>query len=342
MRLLLTTDAVGGVWRYSVDLALGMAALGVEPVLAVLGPAPSQDQVAEAAGVRLVATGLPLDWTAAGSGELAQASEKLAALAALLGVDGIHLHSPALVGTARWPAPVVAVAHSCVGTWWRAVRGGRPPDDFGWRIAATEAGLRRASAVIAPSAAHAAAMRAVYGPVGIHVVHNGAAPPASGGVRARAVLTAGRLWDEGKGLAALDRAAARLDAPVRSAGPRQGPNGAAATLPHIEDLGTLDKPGMVRAYAAAQVYCSMAAYEPFGLSVLEAAGAGMRLVLSDIPTFRELWDGVAVFVSEEGLVEALGKALDAAADGEVQVRAGRYTLEKMIDGTLAVHSGACG
>jgi glycosyltransferase involved in cell wall biosynthesis len=30
--------------------------------------------------------------------------------------------------------------------------------------------------------------------------------------------------------------------------------------------------------------------------VLEAALAGCALVLSDIPTFRELWDGKAVFV----------------------------------------------
>lgn len=38
-------------------------------------------------------------------------------------------------------------------------------------------------------------------------------------------------------------------------------------------------------------------FEPFGLAVLEAAQAGCPLVLSDIPTFRELWDGAATFVA---------------------------------------------
>ena len=54
------------------------------------------------------------------------------------------------------------------------MRGGAPPADFGWRIAATGAGLRVADAVIAPTAAHAQAVRDVYGPVAIEVVHNGA------------------------------------------------------------------------------------------------------------------------------------------------------------------------
>jgi glycosyltransferase involved in cell wall biosynthesis len=46
----------------------------------------------------------------------------------------------------------------------------------------------------------------------------------------------------------------------------------------------------------AAIFVSPARYEPFGLSVLEAATVGCALVLSDIPTFRELWDGAALFV----------------------------------------------
>jgi glycosyltransferase involved in cell wall biosynthesis len=41
---------------------------------------------------------------------------------------------------------------------------------------------------------------------------------------------------------------------------------------------------------------SPAVYEPFGLTVLEAATAGCALVLSDTPSFRELWEGAALFV----------------------------------------------
>ena len=339
--VLLTTDAVGGVWRYSVDLARGLAERGVTVVLAVLGPAagaPQRAEVEAVSGVRLVETGLALDWTAEGPAELNEAGRRLATLAALLGVGSVHLHAPALMGDAAWPAPVVVVCHSCVGTWWRAMREGAPPEDFAWRIEATGAGLRRAAAVLAPSASQAAAMRAVYGKMAIAVVHNGVEPrDEPGGARERAVLMAGRLWDEAKGAAVLDRAAVGLGAPVRAAGAVAGPNGAAVALEHMELLGTLDAAGMLAAFGGARVFCSMARYEPFGLAVLEAAQAGMRLVLSDIPTFRELWDGVAVFTDEAGLPEALRAALDDGGDGGARERAGRYTAEAMVDGVWAAH-----
>jgi glycosyltransferase involved in cell wall biosynthesis len=63
--------------------------------------------------------------------------------------------------------------------------------------------------------------------------------------------------------------------------------------------------------AARPVFVSAATFEPFGLAVLEAAAAGCALVLSDIPTFRELWDGAAMFappgdaMAFEGAVHAL-------------------------------------
>ncbi len=358
--LLMTTDAVGGVWRYSLDLGAGFVARGVPTTLAVLGPAPSERQreAARQAGLLLIDTGLPLDWTAADEAALAVSTAALRRMAAR--AAAVHLHAPALVGSERWPAPVVAVAHSCVGTWWRAVRGGELPEDFRWRTAATAAGLHAADALIAPSAAHAAALRAVYGPLPVHVVRNGRArePSPSGrglgeglsasshphpdslprgeGERKRLILTAGRLWDEAKNAAALDRVAPALDAPIRAAGPVRGPNGAAIDLPNLELLGELDAMG--RAYADASVFASMALYEPFGLAVLEAAQAGMRLVLSDIPSFRELWDDAAIFVgSERELRPALQHALDASGDGGAQVRAARYTVDAMVEGTLAVH-----
>ena len=345
-RLLVTTDAVGGVWRYAVDLAAGLTDRGIETVLAVLGPPATTAQRREAEAVpnlHLVQTGLPLDWTATSPADLAQASSKLASLAALTGATAAHLHAPALVGARPWPVPVVVVAHSCVGTWWRAVRGGDMPDDFRWRTDATAAGLHLASAVIAPTAAHAALLQDVYGPVAAQVVHNGRDPtPVPAGPRDRAVLTAGRLWDEGKGVARLDGAAASLGAPVRAAGPVQGPNGATAAFTHLDLLGTLGPAAMSTAYAAATVFASTARYEPFGLAVLEAAQSGMALVLSDLPGFRELWDGAALFVADGRLPAALRRALDDPAPlaAAARQRATRYTLDAMTNDTLAVHRAA--
>ena len=362
-RLLLTTDAVGGVWRYSLDLARGVADVGVEPVVAVLGPAPSAEQREEAAGLRLIETGLPLDWTADNAAELGAVASALQRLAAAERADSVHLHAPALAGAKRWAVPVVAVAHSCVATWWAQVRGGPLPADFAWRTDATRTGLRSADAVIAPTRAHADAVRRAYGDVPITVVHNGAPlllplPPGEGrgegcpdgktltqpspGGRGRhterSVLTAGRLWDAGKNAAALDGVASALGVPVRAAGPVDGPNGARIELPNLHLLGTLGHAAMRRAYAEATVFASLAHYEPFGLSVLEAAQAGLRLVLSDIPSFRELWDGVARFVAVgDDPAPALRAALADSGDGGAADRASRYTIAKMIEGTLAVH-----
>src|SRR3546814_3716322 len=56
------------------------------------------------------------------------------------------LHTPALVSAGRYPCPVIALLHSCVATWWEAVRGGPMPEDFNWRAALVAAGqIGRAS-----------------------------------------------------------------------------------------------------------------------------------------------------------------------------------------------------
>ncbi len=123
-----------------------------------------------------------------------------------------------------------------------------------------------------------------------------------------AVLTAGRLWDEGKNVAALDRAAVHLPFNICAAGPVQGPNGAAIELTRLDWLGTLEPLALHEVMARTQVFASTALYEPFGLAVLEAAQAGCALVLSDIPTFRELWDGAALFVAAIGLRCDRGRA----------------------------------
>ena len=58
----------------------------------------------------------------------------------------------------------------------------------------------------------------------------------------------------------------------------------------------------------AAIFALPARYEPFGLTVLEAGLSGCALVLGDIPSLREVWDGAALFVSPDQpdtLAEAL-------------------------------------
>ena len=174
----------------------------------------------------------------------------------------------------------------------------------------------------------------------VAVVHNGRdALPAGRGRRERAVLTAGRLWDDGKDAPLLDRVAPRLSAPVRAAGPSAGPGGAEVRLRHVRLLGPLDEAGIADALAGATVFASPARYEPFGLAVLEAAQAGLALVLSDIPTFRELWDGAALFAppgDDAAWLSALERALADPAPWAARAgaRAVRYSTAAMVAGTL--------
>lgn len=352
-RILITTDTVGGVWRYSLELAHGFARRGACVTLVTLGPSPNVAQRREAEaipGLRLFCTDLPLDWLADGPTQLADAAHVLAGVAARARVDSVHLHTPALVGNATWPAPVVAVAHSCVGTWWSAVRGGAMPADLAWRAAAVERGIARANAVIAPTRSFAAALIAQYrSSRPIHPVLNGRRPLPGKADRRRRVFTAGRLWDAGKNIAAIDAAAAHLGFPVFAAGPTFGPNGDTIHCERLHLLGQLHDAAMVEQFAAAAVFVSVARYEPFGLAVLEAAQAGCALVLSDIPTFRELWDCAAVFVDPndprrlaETLRALIGSPWRSAHLGHLaRQRAASLTIERMLAATWGIHVTLC-
>lgn len=342
LRVLVTADAVGGVWQYSVDLARGLAGLGVETVLAVMGPAPSADQrkAADAVpGLTLVETGLALDWIAEDRAALRRAGAGIKQAAAKHEVDLIQLNTPALAAETDFGLPVVAVHHSCVATWWDAVQESELPDDFAWRTELVRAGLHAADAVVTPTSAFGETVRRRYAlPEPPRTVHNGRTPlalPAS--APHDFVFTAGRLWDEGKNLGTLDGAAANIGVPVRAAGPLKGPNGAEVMFDNIHCLGSLEEEGLARWLAARPVFVSAALYEPFGLAVLEAAAAGCPLILSDIPTFRELWSEVALFVpprDEERFTRAIaslvGDDFERAVMGRAaRERAARFTPDAM-------------
>jgi glycogen(starch) synthase len=348
LHVLMTTDALGGVWTYALDLAQGLTHRGVAVTLAVLGPSPSTGQraAAGARGVRLIETGLPLDWLAGDPGSVAEAARRLGALAA--SADLVHLNNPAFAADAGFQVPVVGVCHSCVGTWWDAAGAGAAPADFAWRTAMLAKGYSACDALIAPTAAFARDTRRRYG-VDTVVVCNGLAPreaPLSAGGREALVMTSGRLWDRGKNVAALDRAAALMRGRVAAAGALASPGGETVRLEAIEPLGLLERSAIAGRLAEAPVFASLAVYEPFGLGVLEAAQAGCALVLSAIPTFRELWDGAAVFVDADAPAE-VARVLDGLLEAPehaawlgslAAARAARFSLDAMVEGVLAVYS----
>jgi glycosyltransferase involved in cell wall biosynthesis len=348
-RLLITTDAVGGVWRYCIALAQGLAAHGTRCTLAVLGPAPDarqRDEASAIAGCTLVETGFQLDWVLGSRAALDATITGLIALATSTGATSAHLHAPSLA-CLRWPIPVAVVAHSCMGTWWHAVRQGPMPPDFAWHAANTADGLAAADVVIAPSAAFGRALRQVHR-LGrtIEIIPNGLEDhPPRGVPRQGFVLAAGRLWDPAKNMGVLDRAACLVDFPIRAAGPVRAPQGGDFAARHLDLLGTLPGVFMRAVMARAAIFASPARYEPFGLAVLEAAQLATPLVLADIPTFAELWSDAAVFVppeDESAWAETLTRLM---ADSDERARLGAcarrrarlYTRDAMVTATAALH-----
>ncbi len=338
MRVLMTADAVGGVWRYAVDLAAALVPHRVEVTLAVTGPPPSEAREREARSVphlRLHVAPFRLEWMPDPWDDLARAGEWLGDLARSVRPHVVHLNG--YTHAARgWDCPVLCVAHSCVLSWWAAVHGEPAPPDWDRYRAAVLAGLRAADLVVAPSAAMLDALQAQYGPVRrACVIHNGrSAHGLRPAIKEPFVLTAGRLWDPAKNVAVLTAIAPDLPWPVYVAGPTAASpipgRASGTTAPEAGGapgdggparvLGVLDAHGLAAWMNRASIYVLPARYEPFGLSVVEAALAGCALVLGDIPSLRELWSGCAVFVRPDDH-DALRRAIRGLIANETHCRA---------------------
>lgn len=322
-RVLMTTDTVGGVWTYALDLSAALCARGVEVLLVAAGDEPDPAQRAAAAaveGLALRAVGGRLEWMADPWADVDRRGARLLDLAADFEPDLVHLNDYAH-GALDWPAPVLLVGHSCVSSWFEAVRGHAPPppwDEYRRRV---RAGLAGADLVVAPTAAMLDALARHHGPLpGGRVIMNGARPERfAPGVEQPLIFTAGRLWDEAKNVAALVRVAPGLPWPVAVAGPPALDGaGAPVPLPGVRALGRLPHVEVARWLGRAAIYALPARYEPFGLSALEAALAGCALVLGDVPSLREVWGDAAAFVAPDD-----DAALDAALRRLIGDPAGR-------------------
>jgi glycogen(starch) synthase len=324
MKLLMTTDTVGGVWTYSLELAGALARYGVQVTLATMGPRMSERQRAELSAyrnVRLHESEFRLEWMERPWCDVDRAGEWLLSLERAERPDVVHLNGYAH-GNLPWSAPVIVVAHSCVLSWWEAVHGEAPPAGWEAYTRRVGAGIRAADLVVAPTRAMRSTMERLYGPLPrTRVILNGRDPsrypPAS---KETFVLGAGRMWDEAKNLAALDRAAARLRWPVYVAGDCGSPDGAWKDPEAVHALGRLDARQLADWMARASIFALPAYYEPFGLAVLEAALAGCALVLGDIPSLREVWGDAALFVPPDDHV-ALTAALHRFTDDPLLRRA---------------------
>ncbi|HWQ93836.1 MAG TPA: glycosyltransferase family 4 protein, partial [Clostridia bacterium] len=320
------------------ELARALGAQGVETALATMGRLPTAAQRREAATVpnlELFESEYRLEWMPDPWEDVSRAGQWLLQIEERVQPDIVHLNGYCH-GQLPWRAPNIIVGHSCVLSWWRAVHHTDAPAD--WRTYKTQvrAGLQAAQVVVAPSHAMLRALSTHYPPLRrTTVIPNGRRPPANRlPDKQPIVLTAGRLWDQAKNVEILQSIATGLPWPVYLAGDagEQHPPGR-----NVQLLGVLPAEELWSWFAQASIYALPARYEPFGLSALEAGLAGCALVLGDIDSLRETWDGAALFAppdSPEALKSVLLdlmhnperiKALGRAA----QQRAASYTPNLM-------------
>ena len=348
--VLMTTDTAGGAWQYAITLAGALARRGVRTSLAVFTGGLGASMRAEAwavPGLQIFEGKFRLEWMREPWDDVRRAGEWLLSLARVLRPDVIHLHGYTL-GALGWPAPAVVVAHGCVCSWWEAVHGAPAPAEWNRYRTEVRRGLLGAARVVAPSKAMLEALQRQHGPVrDARVVHDARVlTPVRGLEKEPWVLTAGQAEDAARNVRVLETAARRM--PVRVAAAFDDPPGASSGESELERVGRLGPEAMRVAMARAAIYAHPALYEPWSLAPLEAALQGCALVLSDIPSLRELFDGAAVFVPPldgeawasalRGLLEDVPRRrrLSEAA----RARAGSFRPEGQAEEMLRVYEGA--
>ena len=321
LKILMTTDAIGGVWQYSVDVVSALVPYGAEILLATMGPRPSQaqkQQLLRIPRLTLAESDFALEWMPAPWVDVDAAGKWLLDLASDFRPHIIHLNAYSHANLA-WHKPVIVTAHSCVYSWWRAVHGCAPGDDWAeYKRRVTEA-LAAADAVTAPSAYMAAALKEDYGvhEDKIRVIHNFSnSPPISRRAKQPFLLAAGRIWDKAKNIALIEQIAPKIEWEIRVAGSERGPDAAATHVKSAPFVGMLSHADLLNQMERAAIFLHPVLYEPFGLAVLEAATRNCCLVLSDISSMRELWSGSAVFIDPRNSEQWISELNELIADRE--------------------------
>ena len=161
--ILMTTDTVGGVWTYAIELSHALQRRGVGVTLAAIGRT-SSDQRRAAGDLPLVERDFKLEWMDDSWADVAASGEWLLELCEILQPDVVHLNGYAH-GALPWPAPAIVVGHSSVLGWYDAVRTERAPAKFHRYREETSRGLRAADLVVAPTYAMLRELDRFHGPL---------------------------------------------------------------------------------------------------------------------------------------------------------------------------------
>jgi glycosyltransferase involved in cell wall biosynthesis len=294
MKILMSADNIGGVWTFALSLARGLKKNGAEVLLAVIGDDVSESQKQELEPFNWQFFRAKQEWMPEPWEDIKKAGEWLLGLEKSFSPDIVHLNSYSF-GSLQWDVPVVMTAHSCVLSWWKAVKKEPAGDEWAVYSERIRSGIRSASIVVAPSNAMMESVGELYGPSRRTVISNGAEDSRYyTGTKEEIVFSMGRLWDEAKNISLVLEAASGINYPVYIAGNYEGNRLNIPSNVHL--LGQLNPDEVARWLSGSAIFLLPVKYEPFGYTFLEAALSGCAIITGDIQSMRELWSDAAVFV----------------------------------------------
>ncbi len=336
MRLLLTTDTVGGVWTFTQELSAELLRRGHSVALLSLGRKPSASQAQACEGLRAcygerfryAASAAPLEWMQGNERAYTEGTAALLALAESFQAAIVH-SSQFCFGDLPLAIPVVVTAHSDVLSWAAACRphGLEPSAWLTHYRFLVERGLQHATAVVAPTQWMSEMLCKLY-PLqsAPRVILNGRNLSVVREVLKRhQAVCVGRLWDEAKNLALLTEVTSSM--PILVAGEQRFEGSESIASGSMSLLGPLAQEEIVSLFQESSVYIAPSRYEPFGLAPLEAAQCGCALLLNDLPSFREIWGEAALYFHDADSLSRLLQTLSLKSLLEAQQRSARRARE---------------
>jgi glycogen synthase len=352
MRILITTDTIGGVWTFTRELVAGLLEAGCEIILVSFGRSPSEPQRQWTSEMRWrwrrhfrsAVYDAPIEWMQHNEDAYTRPAKSLMQLIEECRVDLLHSNQFCF-GALPIDVPKVVTAHSDVLSWARACREDTLDDSVWLRryCSLVSTGLAGAQAVVAPTHWMLRALGESYDlPEDQRIIANGRSIPSSPQpFRKLQAITAGRLWDEAKGIYLLSEVSSPIPLLVAGDAAFDGVT-AASVLEKVRMLGPLVENAVLEIFRESELYICTSRYEPFGLAPLEAALCGCAILAHDIPSLREVWkDGALYFTDATSLSELLYKLhsdreLLAKAKACSSVQAQIYSREKMTSAYLAL------
>lgn len=352
IKILMTTDTLGGVWTYTLELVQSLEKFNVQVVLATMGRALNnhqKQQVRLLNNLQVEESSFRMEWMKEPWEDVNRAGKWLLELEKKHAPDLIHLNHYAHA-VLSFNAPTVVVAHSDIYSWWHHVKGEAPPEKYDTYFRVVQQGLRYADYVVAPTASMLACINEYYGKFENQaVIPNARITEKFNTVEKKPfIFSIGRIWDEAKNIKLLEEVADKCKWPIFIAGENQHPEHMQSNRERFENLhflGRLSEKETANWLSQAAIYVMPAKYEPFGLSVLEAALSSCALVLGDIPSLRENWDGAAFFIDPDNpdslenkfhMLQQDASLRTAVADAACH-RAKNFTPERMASEYMAVY-----